>query len=455
METPDKIIKKTRPFFLNFFGRLSTDLNTLTAAPVTVNLTDVELLRGEDDLESSFEKDRCVAYVREDGLNTGDVHLIFDVATSIALTGLMMMMGEGVIQNQVKTREYNEEIEEGFNEVSNQIVGAFNDLIEKKMPNGGHLFLENTARFEYGDLPTTFKETTTYLTANAEIQVSNFPQETCRILVSKGLADELLGVTIEGTPEEEAEIAARKAEQSGGEEANSEEVADSLKDALGDTASGSDGATGGAGGSGADGTAGGAAGADGTGGGAAGGAGSAGSGAGGDFDDDGTELESGGLLDQAGGNLNYSTSDGLPVPDEPGSIKVVMTEPPFSLKEDEKIMTAINAMRHDGFRYIGVESKGKLIRVVSHSDLRQVMGPFFGTKAMGPRDKAICTLAFGKLNEGQQLIRIPLSGSINQAADLLAEFNLRCLPVVSDKGVLRGFIPVHSVMSYFRKKKNA
>jgi CBS domain-containing protein len=406
METPDSLVKQVKPFFLNFLGKLSTDLNTLTAAPVTINLTSVELLRGEKELGGFLEKDRCVAYVNEDGLNTGDVHLIIDVATSIALTGLMMMMGEDVIQNQVQTREYNEEIQEGFNEVANQIVGVFNGLVEEQMSDGGHLFLEETVRLEPGDKLPGIDEKKTYLTIVADMQVASFPVETCRILLSKGFGDPLLDVSIPGTEEEDAEMAARAKEEP---EEVSEDVAEDFSEAVG-----SDDAEAG----------------------------------------DGTELVEDDPL--AGGEPgNYDTSDGLPVPDEPGGIKVIMTEKPFSLKESESIMTAINAMRNEGKNYIGmVDKDSKLIRVISKSDIRQIMGPFFGSKAMSPRDKAVYTLAVTKMNTEQQLIRIPQTGSINQAADLLLEFNLRALPVVNTQGGLHGFIPIHSVMSYFRKKKN-
>ncbi|MBF0358820.1 MAG: CBS domain-containing protein [Magnetococcales bacterium] len=407
METPDTLVKQVKPFFLNFLGKLSTDLNTLTAAPVTINLTTVELLRGEDELGGLLEKDRCVAYVNEDGLKTGDVYIIIDVATSIALTGLMMMMGEDVIQNQVQTREYNEEIQEGFNEVANQIVGVFNGLVEEKMKDGGHLFLEDTQRLEPGNKLPEINEKRTYLAIVAEMQVASFPAETCRILLSKGFADPLLDVSIPGTEEEDAEMAERAKEQP---EETSDDVAEDFSEAVG-----SDDPEAG----------------------------------------DGTELVEDNPL--AGGEPgNYDTSDGLPVPDEPGGIKVVMTEKPFTMKEGESIMTAINAMRNEGKNYIGVIDKGnKLIRVVSKSDLRQIMGPFFGSKAMGPRDKAVYTLAVSKINTEQQLIRIPQTGSINQAAELLLEFNLRALPVVNNQGELQGFIPIHSVMSYFRKKKHS
>lgn len=429
METPDKIVKKTRPFFLNYFAKLGNDLNTLTAAPVVCTLTGVELMSGLDDLESLIEKDRSIAYVREDGLNTGDVHLIFDVATSIALTGLMMMMGEAVIQTQVKARDYNEEFQEGFNEVSNQVVGAMNDLVEKKV-NGGHLFLETTTHCDFGSLPPTFHDGITYLVATADIQVASFAVEECRWVLSRGFAEALLGVPIQGTPEEMAAAGAASAPPAAGQ-STAAKVAGGAAPAQEGVSVGhvdppapvDDKATRAA-----------------------------------DSSDNEADSNMATPADLAKIDVHvveYSKADGLPTPDEPGSVRLLITEPPFSLKEEETIMRGITAMREEGHKFIGVDRNGKLIRVISQSDLRQVMGPFFGTKAMGPRDKAICTLPIGKLNQTQQLVRVSLAGTINQAADLLTEFNLRAVPVVSNQGVLRGFVTIHAVLNYFRKKKRA
>ncbi|MEO5332336.1 MAG: CBS domain-containing protein [Magnetococcus sp. YQC-5] len=147
--------------------------------------------------------------------------------------------------------------------------------------------------------------------------------------------------------------------------------------------------------------------------------------------------------------------DALPMPDDPGSVVALMTESPFTLKEDERVIVAINAMRHDGYRYMGIERNGKLIRVVSQSDLRQIMGPFFGTKAMNARDKAICNIPIGKINEAQKPIVITLDASITAAANLMAEHRLHALPVVSGPGVLRGFVTIHAVLNYFRRKRQA
>lgn len=402
METSEQVARKARQFFLSYFHKLANDLNTLTAAPVVCSLVDVSLLRGGSDLDTLFDMDRSVAYVKEDGLDTGDVHLIFDITTSIALTGLMMMMGESVIEAQVKKREYNEEIQEGFQEVSNQVVGAMNDLVEEKMADGGHLILEDTTYAGFGELPKTLSEENTYLCATVDIKVSNFPNATANWLLSKELAEVLLGVQIEGTAAEEAKAEAKKAPPP---PAEPEEIQEA------ETA----------------------------------------------FEGEEEEEESGPAEQTTAAPMAESEAkfaqDNLPMPDEPGGIKTLMTEIPFSLKEDEKIMRAITAMRQDGYRYIGVERQGRLLRVVSQSDLRQIMGPFFGTKAMNPRDKAICTVPIGKLNQTQKTIYITVEGTINQAADLFIKHDLRALPVLSNKGVLRGFVPVHATLDYFRRKK--
>ncbi|MBF0623823.1 MAG: CBS domain-containing protein [Magnetococcales bacterium] len=462
----DQILKKARPFFLNFFNRLANDLNTLTAAPISCTLNDLSVMRGWDDLETVFETDRTVALVREDGKSSGDIHIVMDVATSIALAGLMMMVPEAVISEQVKNREYNDEVREGFQEIANQVVGAMNDLVEKKM-EGGHLFLELPTTYHgYSESPPSLHRNWTYLSATVDIQVSNFPVAPSVWVLSKGFAEAFFNLEIQGLDEEEKELAALRAAAGGGtpaargDDAAGPDLAEDSGNAKADAAVSGKSAE-------VDTAAAVFADAD-------------------DQPDDAegprTAEEGGPLPEEPAGHamqfadgaaplwdgtvedgadtlaksprprLNYA-SDGLPHPDEPGSIKVVTTEMPFTLKEEDRVIKAINAMRHDGFKYIGVDRQGKLVRIVSQSDLRQLMGPFFGTQAMNARDKAICTLPLGKINSGQNLIAIMSSGTINQAADLILENNLRMLPVVSKQGVLRGFIPIHAVLDYFRRKR--
>ncbi|MBF0158405.1 MAG: hypothetical protein HQL58_02670, partial [Magnetococcales bacterium] len=417
--TPDEqIIKKARPFFLNYFKRLENDLNTLTSAPVTCTIGDVSLLHGRDDLEQAFEVDRAVAQVVEDGHHYGDMHILMDVSTAIALSGLMMMMGEAVIRELVKNRKYTDEIQEGFQEVANQTVGALNDLFEKKV-EGGHLTLVLPTSFvQYGEFCDTLKDDATYLQVVSNIQIGNFPAAPTTWLTSRKVVEPLLGVVVAGTASEQSQDqAAQGGGGSGGGAASSASnvsMDNSASGQQGDAAAASSSSSSSAASQSASASASSSA--------------SSSSQSAGLGDDDATQLHlPGAAMDRAskellssGGSgqsdkeilhadarggiekqtlqgdarkgvekevllpdsgdrsaggvemldgyslptgvntslelpkLAYSNSDGLPAPDEPGSIKAVMTEPPFSMNEGERVMKAINAMRYEGARYIGV-----------------------------------------------------------------------------------------------------
>ena len=506
MEIPAELIAKARPFFLNYFNHLAKDMNTLTAAPVSCSLGNIRAIFGEDQIFPLFETDRSVAYSREDGTDSGDVHIVMDVATAISLTGMMMMMGESIIQEQVKNREYTEETQEGFQEVANQVVGALNDLIERKI-DGGHLYLEHSKYYEIGELPETFdtEGEEIYLEASVDIQIGNFPPSSSSWLFSRKTAELMLGFKLpnqDGSmPEPDAKEDKKKQKMpKGGTDLSAFadqgfDVDDSKPD-LSDYAGSGEGEDGGIGDEDID----------------------LSKYGGGDEDgEEDIDLSKYAGEDEAAEDIDLSkyggedeekkkkedidlskyageeekeedvdlssyadagedheepekpdlekyatrkkpsgsvrVDDGMANPDEPGSVKEVMTDPPFSLGDKEKVIRAINAMRQEGHKVIGVDDKdGKLAKVISRSDLRQLMGPFFGTKAMNARDKAICTVPLEKVNRDQSLVRITLEGSINQAANLLMEFELSALPVISTKGVLRGFIPASSLIDFYRKK---
>ncbi|MEO5363660.1 MAG: CBS domain-containing protein [Magnetococcus sp. DMHC-8] len=394
MDIPDQIARKARPFFLNFFQRLADDLNTLVDAPVECTLTDMALAHGEEDLGLLFETENSVAHALEDGLHTGTIHMIMDASAAIALSGLMMMLPKAVVQKNVKVREYTEEIQEGFHEVANQIMGSLNTRMEEKLA-GSHLFLDAVEHMDAGAIPAPLNPAITYLDVGMEITVSDFRAAPVRWLLARKVADTLLKLTIPPSPEEAA---------MDGEAAAAAEPPPPPVTAAPPPPKAPDVAE--------------------------------------DYEFDA----------RAGDLLARSSGDALPAPDEPGGLRVVMTLPPFTLNEQTEVMQAVVALFQDGYRYIGVERQGALLRIISQSDVRRVMGAFYGSKAVTPREKALLSLPVGRLNEQQRLVSITATGSINQAADLLKANQFYALPVVNGIGMLRGFVPVHSLLAYFRKK---
>ncbi|MEO5364102.1 MAG: CBS domain-containing protein [Magnetococcus sp. DMHC-8] len=373
MDTPESIKEKARLFFLDYCQSLSAELNNLTMTTVTCTLNKVGLLRGIGELEPLFAADRSVARAEEDSLGLGDLHLVFDTAISIALAGMMMMTSEPVIRSKMESREYDDEIHEGFREVSTQIVASLNRLLEEKTEQGGHIFLTTVKRGGQDNLPITLEDDITYLMASIDVAVAEFESATAYWLISRRFAEAILKISIPGSSREMAEASgAEPDEELPGEEEE--------------------------------------------------------------------ELE-----------LPHTAPGELLAPQVAGSVRLVMTETPFTLKEEEKVMRGITAITQDGYRYIGIERKGTLIRVLSQSDMYQVMGFFYGSGPPSPRDKALHALPIGKFNTQQNLVKIAVNGSIDEAADLLQRNKLHALPVVSNRGTLRGFVPIHAVLDYYRR----
>ena len=185
MDKTETIIKKSRAFFQHLLQTFSKDLNTLTAAPNSVVLEDIEIIKGNADVQEMFSyQDRNVVRADEDDQN-GHAILVMDIASSIELTGLMMMMGEQVIANQSKSREYNEEIHEGFKEVAGQLISAFNDYSGKDNKKPFKLFNQDVEYNDCSELPKGFVENCPYLKVTARIQIAKSPPQDFFILLSE------------------------------------------------------------------------------------------------------------------------------------------------------------------------------------------------------------------------------------------------------------------------------
>ncbi|MCP4285821.1 MAG: CBS domain-containing protein, partial [Gammaproteobacteria bacterium] len=134
------------------------------------------------------------------------------------------------------------------------------------------------------------------------------------------------------------------------------------------------------------------------------------------------------------------------------SLSELMTDPASRANENALVSSAIAQMEKEGVRQIGVVRDGVLIRVISWGDLRQLMGPFYGTRAMSARDKAVLRIQLGKINRNQKLISVPITGSPSQALELIIEGDLKSLPVVDKSGALHGFIPVLELLKLLRTR---
>lgn len=347
-----EIQKPLRRFFLQFFNQLATDAEMLISKPMASEVKEVKLLRGADEIDPLFEKESALVFAREDGKNLGDLHLLFDVRSAIALSGLMMMVPSGPLADKVRLLSFDDTLQEAFQEIGNISMGALNSLVETEIKDG-HLFMDRTALISDGADRPAEVASDAYVVIVAEITVGDFDREPFRVLISQGIAEELCGSSLT-TPEE---------------------IADSAD---------------------------------------------ASSGAGRSALPKGSELAA------------------------------LMVEPASSADATDTVSQAIAMMEKDGVKQVGVLRDGVLIRVISRGDLRQLMGPFYGTNAMTPRDKAVLNLQLGRISKNQRLISISASGSRQEAIERIIENDLGALPVVDSKGALLGFIPTRELLKLLR-----
>jgi len=364
VELRPEIQRPLQRFFLQFFKQLALDTQVLVSKQVESSLQEVKLLQGVEEIDPVFESESVIASVREDGKDLGDLHLLFDVRSAIAFSGLMMMMAPGTLGEMVQLRRFDETLQEAFQEIGNIAAGTLNSLVESKI-EGGHLLMEGTAFVHDMQRPEAVGADS-YLDVVAEIAVGDFDRETFHILVSRGVAEALGGAPLlleEEIPDSAATTAAPIPS------ASSKEAEPDLAPSA---------------------------------------------------------------------------------PLVQGELASLMVDPASSADEADTVSQAIATMKAGDARQIGVLRKGVLIRVISRSDLRQLKGPFYGTNAMSPRDRAVLNLQLGKVAKNQQLVSIPVTGSTKEAVDLVIENDLRSLPVVDEKGALLGFIPARELLKLLR-----
>ncbi|MFC1676698.1 CBS domain-containing protein [Planctomycetota bacterium] len=133
------------------------------------------------------------------------------------------------------------------------------------------------------------------------------------------------------------------------------------------------------------------------------------------------------------------------------SVKQIMPEQVISLEQNETIRTAIEIMKQKRFRHLPITDSGqKLIGIVSDRDvLRQL--PFAGRRSPIPSqqfrehlfsvapEEPVLDMPLGQIMT-KKIRHIPTNCSIHEAAKIMRELRVNCLPVVTKAKKIRGII---------------
>ncbi|HUA33617.1 MAG TPA: CBS domain-containing protein [Candidatus Binataceae bacterium] len=115
------------------------------------------------------------------------------------------------------------------------------------------------------------------------------------------------------------------------------------------------------------------------------------------------------------------------------TVDVWMTRHPVTAAADETLESIQTKMEHGGFRSIPIVTDGKPIGIITDRDLRLFAGKHKDVLARDAMSEALVT--------------VTPATSLKEAARILKEHKIDCLPVVTDDGGLAGIITTTDVMS--------
>jgi CBS domain-containing protein len=130
-----------------------------------------------------------------------------------------------------------------------------------------------------------------------------------------------------------------------------------------------------------------------------------------------------------------------------GTVGQIMMGAPVTLAPDDTLDLANDVISLGRIRHIPVLENGKLVGLISERDLMGAASDrIFGLK-QATRSALLKTLLVKKIMR-KRVVTVTPATPIEDAARLMAEKKIGCLPVISD-GALVGLVTTTNVLRYF------
>ncbi len=114
---------------------------------------------------------------------------------------------------------------------------------------------------------------------------------------------------------------------------------------------------------------------------------------------------------------------------------------------DVTLMEIQDAFRKHGFRHLLVVEEDALIGVISDRDVLRAVSPFLNTLSEKPRDvKTLMRSAREVMREDP--VSVQSGARIEDAARILLEHTISCLPVINDDNQIQGIITSKDLLRY-------
>ena len=128
-------------------------------------------------------------------------------------------------------------------------------------------------------------------------------------------------------------------------------------------------------------------------------------------------------------------------------VHAIMTRQPARVDPDATLMEIRGYFSSRGIHHLLVVEGERLVGVISDRDVLRAVSPFLDTYAEDYRDAGTLTRAAREIMS-RDPITIGPEATVEEAAATLLEYEVSCLPVVSEGGDVEGILTSKDVLKY-------
>ena len=128
-------------------------------------------------------------------------------------------------------------------------------------------------------------------------------------------------------------------------------------------------------------------------------------------------------------------------------VHAIMTRHPAAVPPDATLMEIRGYFSSRGIHHLLVVEGERLVGVISDRDVLQAISPFLDTYAEDYRDAGTLTREAREIMS-RDPVTIGPDATVEEAAALLLEYEISCLPVVSRRGSVEGILTSKDVLKY-------
>ncbi len=132
------------------------------------------------------------------------------------------------------------------------------------------------------------------------------------------------------------------------------------------------------------------------------------------------------------------------------TVESIMTKKVFKVRMDDTVGAIRKIFDNAHFHHLLVVERNKLFGVISDRDVLKAVSPFIGTLSEHNYDLVTLNKKAHQIMNHKPITVFKYT-SLHEAANIMLDNNISCLPVVSHEGEVEGIVTREDIIRYYVK----